>query len=87
MKSLVRVSSKDFANSRVFSEEEVIMRVQQLELIYSQSSLLYDIFPDVPSSILDKARQKFGPHADGIVGSMPGNSIDQLSNQLQRFSI
>jgi hypothetical protein len=45
------------------------MRAQQLELIYSQSGLLYEIFPDVPRSILDKARQKSGPHVDGIVGS------------------
>jgi hypothetical protein len=63
------------------------MRVQQLELIYSQSSLLYDIFPDAPRSILDKARQNYGPHVDGIVGSTQGNSTDQLSNQLQQLSI
>jgi hypothetical protein len=60
----------------VFSEEEAIMRAQQLELIYSQSSLLYDIFPYAPQSILDKARKKFGPHVDGIVGSAQENPID-----------
>jgi hypothetical protein len=87
LKSLVPVLSKDVATSGVFSEEEAIMREQQLELIYSQSGLLYDIFPDVPRSILDKARQKSGPHADGIVGSTQGKSTDQLSNQLQQLSI
>jgi hypothetical protein len=63
------------------------MRAQQLELIYSQSILLYDIFPDTPRSILDKAKQKSGPHADGIVGSTQENSTDQLSNQLQQLLI
>ena len=63
------------------------MRAQQLELIYSQSGLLYEIFPDAPQFILNKARQKFGPHANGIVGSTQTNSSDQLPNQLQQFSI
>jgi hypothetical protein len=85
LKSLVPQLSKDVATSRVFSEEEVIMRAQQLELIYSQSGLLYEVFPDVPRSILDKARHKFGPHVDGIVGSAQANPTDQLSNQLQQL--
>jgi hypothetical protein len=84
---LVPQLSKDVATSGVFSEEEVIMRAQQLELIYSQSGLLYEVFPDVPWSILDKARHKSGPHADGIVGSAQAKPVDQLSNQLQQLSI
>ena len=63
------------------------MRAQQLELIYSQSGLLFEIFPDMPRSIHDKARQNFGPHVDGIVGSTQENSTDHLSNQLQQLSI
>jgi hypothetical protein len=63
------------------------MRAQQLELIYSQSGLLYEVFPDAPRSILDKTRQRSGPHADGIVGSVQTKPTDQLSNQLQQLSI
>jgi hypothetical protein len=70
-----------------FSEEEAIMRAQQLELIYSQSSMLYEILPDAPWSTLNKYKQKFGPHTDGIVGSTQRNSTDLLSNQLQQLSI
>jgi hypothetical protein len=40
--------SKDVATLRVFFEEEAIMRAQQLELIYSQSGLIYEVFPYVP---------------------------------------
>jgi hypothetical protein len=63
------------------------MRAQQFELIYSQSSLLYNILPDVPRSILDKTRQRVGPHADGIVGSAQTKPTEQLTNQLQQLSI
>jgi hypothetical protein len=82
LKSLVPWLSKYVATSRVFSEEEVIMRAQQLELFYSQSGLLYKVLRDAPWSILDKTRYRSGPHADGIVGSMQMKHDDQLSNQL-----
>jgi hypothetical protein len=87
LNSLVPCVSKDVATSRVFSEEEAIMRAQQLELIYSQSGMLYEILPDAPRSNFDKTKQKFGPHVDGIVGSTQSNPTDQLTNQLQQLSI
>jgi hypothetical protein len=86
-KSLVPQLSKDVATSGVFSEEEAIMRAQQFELIYSQSGLLYQILPDAPRSILDKTRQRAGPHADGIVGSAQTKHAEQLTKQLQQLSI
>jgi hypothetical protein len=63
------------------------MRVQQLDLIYSQSSLLYEIFPDAPHSILDKTRQRARPHADGIVGSAQTKPAEKLTKQLHQLSI
>jgi hypothetical protein len=83
LKSLVPQLSKDVATSGVFSEEEAIMRAQELELIYSQSGFLCEFFPDAPRYILDKTKHKYGPHADGIVGSTQANPTDPLSNQLQ----
>jgi hypothetical protein len=56
LKSLVPKLSKDVETSGVFSKEDAIMRAQQLELIYSQFGLIYEIFPDAPRSILDKTR-------------------------------
>jgi hypothetical protein len=84
---LVPQLSKDVGTSGVFSEEEVIMRAQQQELIYSQTGLLYEVFPDALQSILDKTRHISRPHADGIVGSNQTNPIDQLPNKLQQLSI
>jgi hypothetical protein len=75
------------ATSRVFSKEDAIMRAQQFELIYSQSSLLYNILPDVPHSILDKTRQRAGPHADGIVSLAQTKPAEQLTKKLQQLSI
>jgi hypothetical protein len=63
------------------------MREQQLELIYSQFGLLYEIFPYAPWSILDKAKQKSRPHDYGIVDLAQEKSTHQLLNQLQEFSI
>jgi hypothetical protein len=71
----------------VFSEEDAIMRAQQLEVIYSQTDLLYEIFPNVPCSILDKTRQRDGPHVDSIVGSTQAKPAEQLTKQLQQLSI
>jgi hypothetical protein len=87
LKSLVSQLSKDVATSGVFSEEDAIMRAQQFELIYSQSGLLYNILPDAPRSILDKTRQRAGPHADGIVGLAQTKPAEQLKKQLQQLSI
>jgi hypothetical protein len=84
---LVPQLSKDIATSGVFSEEDAIMRAQQLQLIYSQSGLLYEILPNAPRSILDKTRQRVGPHADGIVGSAQTKPAEQLTKQLQQLSI
>jgi hypothetical protein len=82
LKSLVPHLSKDVTTSRVFSEEDAIMRAQQLELIYSQSSLLYEILLDAPCSILDKTRQRARPHVDGIVGLAQTKPTEQLMKQL-----
>jgi hypothetical protein len=73
--------------SGVFFEEDTIMRAQHLELIYSQSDLLYEILPDAPRSILDKTRQRAGPHADDVVGLAQENPTEQLTKQLQKLSI
>jgi hypothetical protein len=77
LKSLVPHFSKDIVMLGVFSEEYTIMRVQQLQLIYSQFGLLYEILPDSPRSILEN-RQRDGPHANGIVGSAQTNPTEQL---------
>jgi hypothetical protein len=68
LKSLQPPILKDVPTSRVTYEEEAIFKAQQLNLIYSQSGMLYKILPDASRSNYDP-RKNIGPHVDGIVGS------------------
>jgi hypothetical protein len=68
LKSLFPYILKDVSTSRVTYEEEDIFKSKQLDLIYAQSRMLYQIFPDASRSNYDP-RQKPWPHVDGIIGS------------------
>jgi hypothetical protein len=86
LKSLFPYISKDVSISRVTFEEEAIFKAQQLNLIYSQSGMLYEILPDALRSNYDP-RQNLGPHVDGIIGSANAKTIDLVMNQLKDFSL
>jgi hypothetical protein len=49
-KSFVNKIAKDIAMGGVVTEEQAISRAQYLDLVYSQTSTLYDLLPDLPSS-------------------------------------
>jgi hypothetical protein len=82
LKSLLPYISKDVATSVVVTEEQAIFRAQQLELIYCQSGMLYEIIPNASQSTLDLSKPKSGPHANGIVGSSQSKVADLISNQM-----
>jgi hypothetical protein len=86
LKSLLPYISKDVSTSRVTSEEEAIFKSQQLDLIYAQSGMLYEILPDAPRSNYDP-RQNPGPHVDGIVGSVNVKSTDSVTSHLKDLSL
>jgi hypothetical protein len=46
LKYVVPCVSKDVMTSMVFYEEEAIMKSQQLDFIYHQSNMLYEILPN-----------------------------------------
>jgi hypothetical protein len=81
------INSKDVSTSGVFSTEKKIFSAQRLELIYSQSRILYNISPNAPFSTLELAKLKSRPHVDGIVGTSQRKSADLISNQMYQFSI
>ena len=84
--SLLPYILKDISTSRVTSEEEAIFKSQQLDLIYAQFGMLYEIFLDAPRSNYDP-RQNPRPHVDGIIGSANANSTDLVTNQLKDLSL
>jgi hypothetical protein len=87
LKSLIPYISKDIAISCVFMEEHAISKAQQLELIYSQFRMLYNIMPNAPRSTLNLSKLKSGPHANGIISSSQRKTTNLVSNKMQQFSI
>jgi hypothetical protein len=69
-KSLLPLIAKDAAMAEVTIEEQVIMRAQHLDLIYSQSGTLYDIISHAPRPLTDPKKPYPTPHTDGVVGSV-----------------
>ena len=64
----------------------MIFRARELDLIYAQSGLLYEIIPNAPHSSFDP-KVKPGPHADGIVGCASVKPADSVAKQVSQFSI
>ena len=71
----------------VTTEEEAILRAQQLDLIYAQSRILYEIIPEAPRSSHSVEKPNLGPHANGVVCSVNYPTIEYLAKQLHELSI
>jgi len=69
VKSLLPSIAKDVALGAV-TEEYVILKAQQLDLVYSQSWMLYEMTPNAPRSKTDVAKPMPGPHAYNVIGSI-----------------
>ena len=68
------------------NEEQAIFRAQELDLIYAQSGLLYEIIPNALRSSFDP-KVKPGPHVDGIVGCVSAKPMDLVTKQVIQLSI
>ena len=60
--------------------------MQELDLIYTQSGLLYEIIPNAPRSSFNP-KVKPGPHANGIVGCASAKPADSVAKQVSQLSI
>jgi hypothetical protein len=56
------------------TKEQSISQAQYLDLVYSQSSTLYDLILNAHRSLNDQTKPVLGPHADGMINSI---SIDR----------
>jgi hypothetical protein len=86
LNSLFPYILKDVFTSRVTYEEESIFKAQQLDLIYVQYRMLYEIIPDAPWLNYDPI-QKLEPHADGIIGSTNAKPTHLVKNHLKYLSL
>ena len=84
LKSLFPYIVKDVSTFGVQNEEQAIFRAQELDFIYAQSSLLYDIIPNAPRSSFDP-KVKPGPHVDGIVGCASAKPTDSVEKQVSQL--
>ena len=87
LKSLLPYISKDVSTSGVTNEEEAILSAQQLELIYSQSRILYELIAKALRPTHDVEKPNPGPHANGVVGSVNSPTIEYLAKQLHQLSV
>ena len=60
--------------------------MQELDLIYAQSGLLYEIIPNAPRSSFNP-KVKPGPHVDGIVGYVSAKTADLVVKQVSQLLI
>ena len=58
-----------------------------MDLIYSQSGILYEIIPEALRPTHDAKKPKHVPHADGVVGSVNSPIVESLAKQLHQLSI
>ena len=86
LKSLLPYITKDVSTSGVQNKEQTIFTAQELDLIYAQSRLLYEIIPNSLRSSFDP-KVKPGPHVDGIVGSTSTKPADLVVKQVSQLSI
>ena len=54
------------------TEDQCIHHAQHLDLIYSQSGMLYYLLPNAPGNLNSLTTQKPGAHADSLIGMVSG---------------
>jgi hypothetical protein len=69
-KSLLPLIARDVAMGGTIKEEQAIARAQYLDLVYSQSSTLYDFLPNSTRANNDPSKPSSSSHADGVIGSV-----------------
>ena len=58
-----------------------------MDLIYSQSGILYEIIPKAPRPSHEAEKPKPRPHADGVVGSVNYPIVESLDKKLYGLSM
>ena len=65
------------------TEEQAISWAQYLDLVYSQSRMLYDVIPQAPCLSTDLSKPPVETPVDGIVGSIQSPLIEKPAKQPQ----
>jgi len=84
-KSLLPPIAWDIAMGGTITEEETIAQAQYLDLVYSQSSTLYEFLPNVSRANVDPSKSSPVSHADGVIGSIKTQSTSQSTTLSSTF--
>jgi hypothetical protein len=76
-KSLLPSIARDVAMGGTVTEEETITQTQHLDLVYSQSTSLYDFLPNVSRANTDLSNPSSSSDVDGVIGSVETQSTSQ----------
>jgi hypothetical protein len=68
----------------VVTEEEAIAQAQYLDLVYSQSSTLYELIPNATRATNDPSKPSSTLHVDGVIGFVKTQSTSQSTGTTQR---
>jgi hypothetical protein len=73
-KSLLPLVAHDVAMGGTVTEEETIAWAQYLDLVYSQSSTLYEFLLNIARANVDPSNSSFTSHVDGVIDSVKTQS-------------
>jgi hypothetical protein len=74
-KSLLPPISHDVAMGGVFTEEESIAHAQYLDLVYSQSGTLYELFLNAPCTSIDPLKPSSTTDSGGVIDSVKNQPV------------
>jgi hypothetical protein len=73
-KSLLPPISHDVTMGGTVIEEETIAQAQYLDLVFSQSSTLYEFLSNAARANTDPSKPSSSSHADGVISSIKTQS-------------
>jgi hypothetical protein len=83
-KSLLPQITRDVSMGVVVTKEEAISRAQYLDLVYSQSGILYELIPNATRATTDPSKPLSTSYADGVIGSVKTQYTSPLTRTTQR---
>lgn len=89
IKSLLPSITQDVAKGGVVTEEQVIAHAQYFDLIYTQSSMLYDKILNAPRpafTVPPPPSSKDSHVSDGVIGSLSTQTVGRPSGQTLSIS-
>jgi hypothetical protein len=87
MKSLLPPIRCDVTMGGIVIKKEAIAQAQYLDLVYSQSSTLYELIQNVTRATTDPSKPSSTSHVDGVIGSVKTQASSQLTGTTNQSAL